>query len=111
MGRLVQASTEVISPIVPAWAEPVWHLFVIRSKHRDALQQHLASRGVGTVIHYPIPPHLQPAYAELACGVGAYPLAETIHREVLSLPMGPTLATDDVRYVCEAITSFGRPSV
>ncbi len=96
----------VVLPVVPDWAEPVWHLFVVRSKRRDELQQHLSRCGVGTVIHYPIPPHLQPAYAELELGEGCFPRTESIHREVLSLPMGPTLTTDDVGYVCDAINNF-----
>jgi dTDP-4-amino-4,6-dideoxygalactose transaminase len=55
------------------------------------LQQRLQQAGIGTMIHYPAPPHLQPAYAELGYGAGAFPLSEAIHREVLSLPMGPHL--------------------
>lgn len=93
-------------PSVPAWADPVWHLFVVRFERRDELQRYLAERGIGTMIHYPIPPHLQMAYAELNMPPGSYPLTEAIHREVLSLPMGPTLSYDDVHLVCEAVTSF-----
>jgi len=78
-------------PFVPDWAEPVWHLFVVRHPQRDALQKRLQQAGIGTMIHYPIPPQLQPAYAELGFSEGAFPLTEAIHREVLSLPMGPHL--------------------
>jgi dTDP-4-amino-4,6-dideoxygalactose transaminase len=58
-------------PLVPAWAEPVWHLFVIRTQRRDALQAHLESAGIGTQIHYPVPPHLTPAYRIRGFGVPA----------------------------------------
>jgi dTDP-4-amino-4,6-dideoxygalactose transaminase len=78
-------------PFVPDGAEPVWHLFVVRHPQRDELQQRLQQAGIGTMIHYPAPPHLQSAYAELGYGAGAFPLTEAIHREVLSLPMGPQL--------------------
>jgi dTDP-4-amino-4,6-dideoxygalactose transaminase len=81
--------TDLVLPWVPEWAEPVWHLFVVRHSQRDALQQRLQQAGIGTMIHYPIPPHLQPAYAEMSFGEGAFPVTEAIHREVLSLPMGP----------------------
>jgi dTDP-4-amino-4,6-dideoxygalactose transaminase len=80
-------------PFVPQWAEPVWHLFVVRAKARDALQQALSEQGIGSMIHYPIPPHLQPAYAELARPEGSLPVAEAIHREVLSLPLWPQMTS------------------
>lgn len=83
----------LVLPYVPEWADPAWHLFVVRSKNRDQLQQYLTAVNIGTVIHYPIPPHLQAAYSELGFGKGAYPLAEVIHEEVLSLPIGPHLNT------------------
>jgi dTDP-4-amino-4,6-dideoxygalactose transaminase len=83
--------------------ESVWHLFVVRSRNRDALQQALAARGVGTMVHYPVPPHLQPAYAQLGLARGAYPLSEAIHAEVLSLPMGPHLGEAEVQHVIESV--------
>ena len=86
-------------PFVPDWADPVWHLFVIRSPHRDKLQKELSERAVSTMIHYPIPPHLQPAYAELNLGEGSLPVAEAIHREVLSLPMWPQITHNQVNEV------------
>jgi len=85
------AGSELGLPFVPDWAEPVWHLFVVRHPQRDELQQRLHQAGIGTMIHYPVPPHLQPAYAELGYGVGAFPITEAMHCEVLSLPMGPHL--------------------
>jgi dTDP-4-amino-4,6-dideoxygalactose transaminase len=98
--------TELLLPLVAEGAEPVWHLFVIRSAHRDALQQHLRAHGVQTLIHYPVPPHLQQAYSDLRIEAGAYPLSEAIHREVLSLPMGPHLSEAQARRVVEAIREF-----
>ena len=81
----------IVLPLVKDWADPVWHLFVVRSCQRDHLQQKLKDAGIGTMIHYPVPPHLQGAYVELGLGLGALPITEQIHREVLSLPMGPHL--------------------
>ena len=82
---------QLMLPYVPEWAEPVWHLFVVRHAQRDALQKDLTAAGVGTMIHYPIPPHLQPAYAELDGKEGDFPVSEKMAKEVLSLPMGPHL--------------------
>lgn len=93
-------------PFVPDWADPIWHLFVVRSPNRDALQAHLTAHGIGTMIHYPIPPHLQPAYAELAISEGSLPIAEAIHREVLSLPIGPHLRSAQQARVIEALRAF-----
>lgn len=78
-------------PYVPEWSEPAWHLYVVLTPQRDVLQKSLADVGVGTLIHYPIPPHLQGAYADLGLGKGTLPIAERIHNEVMSLPMSPSL--------------------
>ena len=93
-------------PLVPAWAEPVWHLFVIRTQRRDALQAHLESAGIGTQIHYPVPPHLTPAYQSAGWRAGQFPLAEQLAREVLSLPIGPHHTADQIDAVCDAVRSF-----
>jgi dTDP-4-amino-4,6-dideoxygalactose transaminase len=87
------AGTDLILPHVPDWAEPAWHLFVVRSPARDALQARLTEAGIGTLIHYPIPPHMQAAYAGLGLAPDALPLARRLAGEVLSLPMGPHLDT------------------
>jgi dTDP-4-amino-4,6-dideoxygalactose transaminase len=97
------AGSNLVLPYVPEWAEPVWHLFVVRTQTREALQANLLQQGVNTMIHYPIPPHLQPAYAELNYKGGDFPIAEVIHREVLSLPMGPSMKLDDVERVIIAV--------
>ncbi|ADP69705.1 Glutamine--scyllo-inositol transaminase [Rhodomicrobium vannielii ATCC 17100] len=85
----------LILPHVPDWADPVWHLYVVRSPDRAGLQKRLAEAGVGTLIHYPIPPHMQAAYAGLGLAPDALPLARQLAEEVLSLPMGPQLALAD----------------
>jgi dTDP-4-amino-4,6-dideoxygalactose transaminase len=82
----------------------VWHLFVIRTPDRDAFMQHLAAHGVASQIHYPVPPHAQPAYPELH-GL-SFPITEAIHREVVSLPMSPTLEAPHVEQVIAACNSF-----
>ncbi|WP_164102728.1 DegT/DnrJ/EryC1/StrS family aminotransferase [Candidatus Laterigemmans baculatus] len=76
-------------PVVPEWADPVWHLFVIRLPHRNKLQERLTQRGIQTIIHYPIPPHLSKAYEALGYKRGDFPIAECLTDEVLSLPVGP----------------------
>lgn len=93
-------------PFVPEWAEPVWHLFVIRHTQRDALQKTLTEAGIGTMIHYPIPPHLQPAYAELSIRSDSFPITEKIHNEVLSLPIGPHIFSSQVSLICSSVNSI-----
>lgn len=95
--------TGFVLPHVPEWAEPVWHLFVVRSPEREELQRRLTEAGVGTLIHYPVPPHLQAAYAEMGMGEGSFPIAERIHREVISLPIGPHLDEQNVYSICHAL--------
>lgn len=93
-------------PMVPEWTDPVWHLFVIRHPNRDLLQAWLHSQGVATMIHYPIPPHLQKAYVELGMTKGTLPISEEIHDTVLSLPMDPTMSDADVDYVIASCRQF-----
>lgn len=90
-------------PFVPEWAEPVWHVFVVRHPDRNAFARRLSEEGIGTVIHYPVPPHLQPAYASLDYAEGAFPISEAIHREVLSLPIGPNMTDHQVEVVIDAV--------
>jgi dTDP-4-amino-4,6-dideoxygalactose transaminase len=77
-----------VLPTVPEWADPCWHIFVIRTANRDSYQSKLTENGIGTLIHYPIPPHLQKAYEHLRYAQGSYPIAEKMAKEVLSIPMG-----------------------
>lgn len=86
-------------PVVPAWATPAWHLFVVRSPSRQEIMARLEAAGVGSMIHYPVPPHLQPAYAELGLRDGDLPIAERVHREVLSLPIYPGLGPSQIERV------------
>ncbi|RME34952.1 MAG: hypothetical protein D6793_07925, partial [Thermoflexia bacterium] len=86
----------------------VYHLYVVRHPRRDALQAFLSERGIGTLIHYPVPVHLQPAYADLGHGEGSLPVTETLAREVLSLPMYPELTDGEVRAVAGGILQFLR---
>lgn len=90
-------------PHVPEWAEPVWHLFVVRHAQRDALQMALVEAGIGTVIHYPIPPHLQLAYVGLNWDKGDFPLSELMAKEVISLPMGPHMYDAQVSQVITSL--------
>ncbi len=90
-------------PVVPDWAEPVWHLYVLRHPDRAAFQKRLADAGVGTVIHYPIPPHLQKAYADAGYARGSFPLAEQLADEVLSLPMCPAQTNEQTDYVIDRV--------
>lgn len=92
-------------PVVADDCAPVWHLFVVRHAQRQALQTTLSGQGVDTVIHYPTPPHLQPAYRDSGLKAGDLPIAERIHAEVFSLPMGPTLTDSDASTVIEAVQS------
>jgi len=86
--------------------EKVWHLFVIRTPHRDQLQQYLAENEIQTLIHYPIPPHKQRAYASM--NELSFPITEIIHEEVLSLPISPIMADEDVESVVKYINLFSK---
>lgn len=99
------AGTGVVLPEVPAWADPVWHLFCVRHSQRDALRLSLEQAGVETLIHYPIPPHLQDAYAAMRLGPGAFPIAEETASTILSLPIGPAMTGAQVDRVIEAVTA------
>ena len=102
----LQRLPELVLPFVPADVDPVWHLFVVRHPRRDELQRHLAEAGIGTLIHYPVPPHLSGAYSDLGQRQGTYPIAEEQSRTVLSLPIGPHLNREAQNHVIAAIRSF-----
>jgi dTDP-4-amino-4,6-dideoxygalactose transaminase len=93
----------MVLPAVPAWAEPVWHLFVVRHPQRDAFQSRLNEAGIGTLIHYPVPAHLSGAYADRGFKPGAFPLAEEAARTVLSLPIGPHITPPQVEAVIDTV--------
>jgi len=96
------AVPDLTLPSSPAWAEPVWHLFVVRTRQRNALQQKLTEAGIGTLIHYPVPPHLSGAYANGKWERGAFPISEELADTVLSLPIGPHLRKQQAEFVVEA---------
>jgi dTDP-4-amino-4,6-dideoxygalactose transaminase len=95
----------IVLPFVPAWAEPVWHLFVLQHPQRDFLQKILTESGVGTLIHYPIAPHLQQAYEHSGWVKGTLPLSESLANQTLSLPIGPHMSLDEVEYVATQIAA------
>ncbi len=96
--------TDLALPLVPSYAEAVWHLFVVRSKVRDTLKAYLEQVGVSTVIHYPIAPHRQACYATR--DFGQLPVAEQLANEVLSLPMFPDLSSDEMSHVVSSVWGF-----
>lgn len=102
------AGCGITLPAVPNWAEPVWHIYVVQSPRRDALVAFLEERGIQTLVHYPIPPHLQGAYRDLGYGAGDFPIAERLANEVLSLPIGPHLEMKAVQRVADAVREFCR---
>src|SRR5690349_9756204 len=99
---------QIVLPFVAHEEAHAWHLFVLRCCHRDALQRHLFACGVQTQVHYPLPPHRQPAYAGLLDV--RLPLTERLHEEVLSLPLSPILADADVERVIAAVNAFRSPA-
>jgi dTDP-4-amino-4,6-dideoxygalactose transaminase len=100
------ADTPLRLPAVPDWASPVWHLYVVATPERDRLQASLRNDGVETLIHYPHPPHRQQAYADTPLSARAFPISERIHREVLSLPIGPHISRDQQQLVVDAVQAY-----
>jgi len=95
-----------IPPFVPSWAKPVFHLYIIRAQKRDDLQKYLADKGINTGLHYPIPLHLQKAYAGNGYKEGQFPITEKVASEILSLPMFPEMNQEQIEYVVEKIREF-----
>lgn len=90
-------------PVEPEGLRSAWHLFVVQHEARDRLAAALEAQGVGSLIHYPVPPHLQPAYAELGYGQGDFPIAEAIHARVLSLPLWPGMSEAQVERLIQVV--------
>jgi dTDP-4-amino-4,6-dideoxygalactose transaminase len=103
---LAPVSGTVVLPVQPSWSKPVHHLYVVRAQNRDELQRHLNNAGVGTGIHYPIPVHLQKAYAGFGWKKGDYPKSEEAAEQILSLPMFAGLNASQQRHVTETISQF-----
>ncbi len=97
---------DLILPITAHQADSVFHLYVIRTKYRDDLQKYLSESGIGTMVHYPIPPHLQLAYSELQYQKGDFPIAEEVANTCLSLPIASYLSSDQVEYIIAQIEQF-----
>jgi dTDP-3-amino-3,4,6-trideoxy-alpha-D-glucose transaminase len=100
------AGTELVLPVIPQDGEHVFHQFVVRSPKRDGLREYLRRHGIYTLVHYPLPVHLQPAYSDLGYSAGSLPNTELASREVLSLPLYPELADEMVDRICQRIKQF-----
>ncbi len=99
-------SSSVLAPYVPDWARPVFHLYIARVQRREELQKYLNEKGIGTGLHYPIPLHLQNAYAGNGFKKGDFPVTEKVAPEILSLPMFPELSEEQIKYVVDSIMEF-----
>jgi len=108
------AKDSLIVPVEAAWTKGVYHLYVVRVQDREALQAHLAEAGIATGVHYPIPLHLQKAYARLGYQEGDFPVAERMAAEIISLPMFPDLSYECQRRVVagilQSLTAKGKPA-
>jgi dTDP-4-amino-4,6-dideoxygalactose transaminase len=98
--------SELQLPQTAQHADHVWHLYVIRCRERNQLQAHLQESGIGTMIHYPVPPHLSQAYADLNYAPGVFPITEELSRSILSIPIGPHLSLEDAEFVVEKTKQF-----
>lgn len=105
------SGTGLVLPSVPEWAEPAWHLFVVRHPARGRFRSELAAMGVQTLIHYPVPPHLQAAYVDLGYKEGDLPIAERIHRDAVSLPLWPGMTDDQIEWVIESVVKAARSTM
>jgi len=104
--RLFAAADEAVAPFEPSWSRAVYHLYVIRAEDRDGMMSQLKKAGIGTGIHYPIPLHLQKAYAAMHYRPGDFPVTEKAAAEIVSLPMFPQLTAPQQAKVVEEVVSF-----
>lgn len=104
--ELLAGIHELILPQVHSNATHVYHLYVVRTQQRDALQAHLTENGIGTLIHYPVPPHLQKAYKDLNFQQGSFPIAEELANTSLSLPMFPGITKEQIEFIASRIKNF-----
>jgi dTDP-4-amino-4,6-dideoxygalactose transaminase len=98
----------VATPLVKDWAEHVYHLYVVQAPDRDQIRSALAEQGIGTDVHYPAPSHLQAAYADRQVRPVALPVTEMLAQQVLSLPIFPELAVEQVERVAQAVSRLAR---
>ncbi|MBA4365776.1 MAG: erythromycin biosynthesis sensory transduction protein eryC1 [Coprothermobacter sp.] len=102
-GRELAGDSRIVVPVVPEWAEPVWYAYVVQVNNRSRVQEMLRARGVGTLVHYPVPPHLSGAYASQGFDVGQLPISEALADRVLSLPMGSAMIDETVVVVADEL--------
>jgi dTDP-4-amino-4,6-dideoxygalactose transaminase len=103
------ADCGITLPTEMPWARHVYHVYTLRTEDRDALQAALQTEGIQTAVHYALPAHLQPAYANLGYSRGVFPQSENAAKEVLSLPMYPEITDTQIRKVAQALTSLAAP--
>lgn len=96
-------------PEIEKFSQPVWHQFVLKSEHRDQLKRYLSTNEIDSIVHYPIPPHMQKAYSFLNFRIGDFPIAERLANEALSIPIDPYLEEQEINYVIEKLNEF-KPS-
>jgi dTDP-4-amino-4,6-dideoxygalactose transaminase len=115
LGAMLREGLEGTSVELPAPAsaegDHVYHLFIVRTKQREALRAFLGERGVSTAVHYPIPIHRTEAYAELGLGEGSLPAAERLAEEICTLPLFPTMSDAEVAQIVDAVRDFDREGV
>lgn len=100
------SNNKIILPYVNSASQSVWHIFMVRTEYRDKLMNYLKDNGIGTLIHYPVPIHLQKAYADLGYNVGDFPIAETISKTELSLPIWYGMKADEINYVISILNKW-----
>lgn len=98
--------SDLILPFVPEETSPVWHVFIVRHPKRDELQKYLADAGIGTMIHYPVPPHLSEAYSDLNLNADDFKISEAIANTVLSLPISPHIKEEELSFIIERLRVF-----
>jgi dTDP-4-amino-4,6-dideoxygalactose transaminase len=104
--KILRGCGDLVLPVVADDCTSVYHIYMVRTRHRDTFQDFLHENGVGTVIHYPIPPHMQNAYKELNYKKGDFPIAEEIAETCISLPLSPVMSEEDVEQVCHIIKNY-----
>lgn len=104
--QMLSGVPSVITPVAPSWSSPVYHLYVIRVSQRDMLQGFLSEGGIDTGLHYPVPLHQQKAYRNLGYRSGSFPVSEQLSKEILSLPMFPSLSSQQQERVVDRIRLF-----
>jgi dTDP-4-amino-4,6-dideoxygalactose transaminase len=104
--NLTPSACSIVTPYAPAWARGVYHLYIVRVQQREKLQAFLSENGISTGLHYPVPIHLQKAYAARGFKEGDFPVTERVSKEILSLPMFPQLSKEQIGYVASKIKEF-----